>query len=466
MPSPATPLQKAHRRCAFALTLLLLAGLRHHLVWGGAGALPFDLRPWLDAAETACLVAFAWLGARGWLAAVAAVRARSPGLRVLLRASLPLLALAVAVPAFLSADVADYVMRGRVLAVHGGNPYLQVATDFPGDPFLAFGDAAWKGFPLPYGPLVADLQGAVAWLSAQCTFLPHRAQFVLAVVLLKVVFAACLLASALQARAIAARLCGDDGDVAFVAVLWCPLLLNEALATAHNESLLLLTILLAMRAALAERAGASAFALGLGVLTKIVPVLLGPLLLVFAARARRVAAFALGGAFALAVLAFYVWRFFRAPGALDFLQRQSGLAFASVPAASARLLGIDVATTLLVGRAAVLVVLAAATVRLWRQPTPERLLGGSASVLAALACFGLSGFGPWYHVWWVPLALLAGRGYLHRFAHAVVWTAPLCYVVWTSTRQLDERHEFLVLAMGIALPAAIALLRRRAPDAA
>ena len=453
-------LLSARRQCGLALLLLLVAGFRHHLVWGESDRLPFNLRPWLDAGETACLLGFAWFGARGWLAAIAAVRERTPGIRVLVRLSLPLLLLGVLAPPFLSADVADYVMRGRVLSLHGGNPYVNVAAEYPADPFVAFGDAAWKQFPLPYGPLVAELQGALAWLGASCTFLPARAQFLVSVGLFKAVFAGCLLACALLARRLHQRLRVGDGDVAFLAVLWCPLLLNEALASAHNEALLLLTILLAIEGALRSGVGAGAFALGLGTLTKIVPVLLAPPLLAMAIRLRRVGAFACGVAGATAVLALEWWRFFLEPGAREFLQRQSEFTASSVVWALANVLGVAVAPALVVGRVVVVVVLAITTLRIWREPTAPRLVHGAASVLATMACCGLAGFGPWYHVWWVPLALLTGPGYLQRFACAVTFLSPLGYGLWTFSRELGVWHQALVFVTGIGAPALLALAKR------
>jgi hypothetical protein len=460
---PLLALSLARRSCAFALVLLAVAGFRHHLVWGEGSPLGFRLRPWLDAGETACLVGFAWFGTRGWLRAIAAVRERTPGPGALLRATVPLLLLAILVPPFLSADVADYVMRGRVLALHGGNPYVHVATDFPNDPFLAFGDAGWKQFPLPYGPLVADLQGACAWLADRLGApLPLRAQFVLAVVLLKAVFAAALLASAVLARGIGERLRPGGGDAAFVMIAWCPLLLNEALASAHNEALLLLTILAAVHGAIAGRFGLAAFAVGLGVLTKIVPVLIAPLLLVWALRSGRLRAFAAGALAAGGVAAMEAWRFFGDPGALDFLRRQSEVTSVSLAWTAASLLGIETATAVAAGRVVVVAVVAWAALRLWRRPSGDELLGGAAAAFAAMAFFGVAGFGLWYHVWWAPLALLAGPGFLARFAVAVSWLSPLGYVWWTAARRLDDPHQVTALVLGVLLPAVWAQRARRA----
>jgi hypothetical protein len=244
----APSLPRAARTGALALLLLVIAGLRHHLVWGESQHLPFSLRPFLDAFETGCLLGFAWLGARAWMHGMRAVAAAPAGARRLVVASLPLLALAIAVPPFLTTDITDYVMRGRILGLHGANPYLQVAADFPQDPFVAFGDSPWKAFPLPYGPIVADVQGAVAWIAHLFSFLPPLGELVVAIVLLKVVFAVCLVGSALLARGVWARVRPGEQDVAFVCLLWNPLLLNEALAQAHNESLVLLPTMLAVGA--------------------------------------------------------------------------------------------------------------------------------------------------------------------------------------------------------------------------
>jgi hypothetical protein len=108
-------------------------------------------------------------------------------------------------------------------------------------------------------------------------------------------------------------------------------------------------------------------------------------------------------------------------------------------------------------------VLLHAALRLWREPCGERLVHACAGTLAAMSCCGLAVFGPWYHVWWVPLALLLERGWLHRFALAVVWLSPCGYVVWTFARRLDGAHQVAMLAMGVVLPALVALRRPAAP---
>lgn len=458
--SDRTSLVRAVRMGVIAMALLVLAGLRHHLIWGNSPKLPFRLRPWLDALETSCVVAFACLAAVAWWRGMAALRHATLGPRRLLVLSWPLLVTAILVPPFLSADVVDYVMRGRILGVHGANPYVSLASAFATDPFVGFGDAGWKDFPMPYGPLIADLQGGVAWVAHCFSFLPLRTELVLAVLLFKLLFAACLVASAFVARDIAARLRPGSEDVAFVGVLWNPLLLNECVAQTHNEAVLLLLMLLMVRALLAGRAGVGAFALGLGVLTKIVPVVLAPLLLVLAWRTRRARPLLLGASAALLLTAWWTWRFFLDPGALDFLRRQSAVVGASLAWGVSRATGVGIGELLVVGRAVVAAVVLALCVRVWRRPDPDVLLHCAAAALLTTIALGLANLGAWYHVWWAPLALLGRDGWLRRCALSAVVMAPIGYAVWTATRAYDDRFGWVQLSVGLLLPVAAATVWR------
>lgn len=453
--SPSTTVLPMRRLawCAVVAQLLLVAaGLRHHLVWGESERWPF-LLPLLNAGEAACLVGFVLLGGFAWWRGMRTVESERLPLRRLVLLSVPILLAAVLVPPFLSMDPIDYVVRGRVLAIHGANPYVQVANDFPQDPFLAYGDAPWKGFPLPYGPIVADLQGALAWLAHWFRFLPGPGELIVAITLFKLVFASCLLGAALFARKIAALVAPGSEHRCFLAVLWNPLLLNECVANAHNEPLMLLAMMVALWAALRSRAATAAFALGVAALTKFVPVLLGPLLLVQAAKQRRLPAFA-GGVLLTALLALvFWWQFFRAEGSLGFLQRQSQQNAASLLWGVQRLFGLEDARGLLwVGRSVVVAVAGIGAVQVWRRPEPRVLLLAAAAAMLSMVACGLSLHGPWYHVWWLPFALLTARGYLFRAACLVSVSAPFGYLVWVTTRRLDEPSQWLMVTMSLLVP--------------
>lgn len=453
--SPSTEASILRRLVWFAVCaqlLLVAAGLRHHLVWGESARWPW-LLPLLNAGEALAVVGFVGLGGFAWWRGMRAVDHERPPLRRLVLLSVPILVAAILVPPFLSMDPIDYVVRGRVLAIHGANPYVQVGNDFPDDPFLAYGDAPWKGFPLPYGPIVANLQGLLAWIAHWFRFLPGPGELIVAITLFKLVFASCLLGAALVAHRIAAVVAPGSEGRCFVGVLWNPLLLNECVANAHNEPLLLLLLLLAVGASLQSRAGTAAVALGLGVLTKIVPILLGPLLLVQAVKQRRVPAFAAGVAVAGALAAMSWWQFFRADGSLDFLRRQSSQNAASLLWSLQQLLGIDDARGLLwAGRVLVVAVVGVGAVRLWQRPEPRVLLLAAAATMLTLVACGLTLHGPWYHVWWLPFALLTGRGFLFRAACIVSVSAPLGYLVWAAARRHDDASQWLTVTMGLLVP--------------
>ena len=418
------------------LLLLAAAGLRHHLIWGESDRWPW-LLPLLNAFELGGVLGFAALAALGWWRAMRAVDGRSVPLRRLVVRTLPILALAMAVPCFLSADPIDYVIRGRVLALHGANPYLHVASEYPGDPFVAFGDAAWKDMPLPYGPVVANLQGAIAWLAHLLPVSP-RVELIVALALFKLVFAACLLAAAVALHDVAARVSPGRQAGAFVAIAWNPLLLNECVASAHNEPLMWLCLAVAVSAAIGSRFAIATFALGLGALTKVVPVALGPVWLALAVRRGRLLPCLAGfGVFAGLALGFY-WQFFRDHEAFAVFGRQAELSGGSLWWAVGRVFGIGLEWPVRLARVGIALWILLQAGCVWRRPEPRVLLFATASSMFLLAVAGAPLFGVWYHVWWLPFALLLERGFLHRAAVAVSVTGPLAHAVfagWATARR-------------------------------
>lgn len=452
-PAPTDSLARCRRLVLAALVLLAFAGFRHHLFWGQS----YGLLHVLSGLEAACLGAFAVLAACGWWRGMAVAERQPLPLRSLLALSLPILLLAIVVPPFLTTDPVDYVVRGRVMALHGGNPYVQVATDYPDDPFLAFGDHAWKSFPLPYGPVVANLQAGIAWL-AHLLPLPPRGELIAALVLCKLLFGAALVASAWAFARVAERLRAGSGARAFVAVLWNPLLLCECLANAHNESLVLVCLAVATMALLGERLLLAAVALGLGVMTKVVPVLLLPLWSTFALRRWRLLPFAAGLGIAALVGCAFVWQFGDLAGAVAVLGRQSELRGASVWWAVHEATGCGVERLVTVGRAGVVAWIVWSMWRLWRQPTLENVVFGAASSLLMLAVFGAPLFGAWYHAWWIPFALLLERGFLFRCACMASILSPLAWFTWAATRRHDDVSQWNIVLLAVVVPVALAAL--------
>ena len=497
MSAPAPDLARL-RPCSWvacaAQLLLLLAALRHHYVWGESERWPW-LLPLLNTGEALAVLLAAGLSAFAWWRAMGKAEAVAPPLRRLVWLSVPLLLLAVVVPPFLTTDPIDYVVRGRVLAVHGANPYVTVATEFPDDPFLQFGDKAWKSFPLPYGPVLANVQGAAAWLAHQLP-LPPRGELIVALGLLKLLFAGSLLFAATCLARVAAASGGAAAAArTFVAVAWNPLLLVEGVANAHNEPLLVAFVAAAVLAAHRLQWARGAVLLGLSVLTKVTPVVLGPLLLVRALRTGGLRALLLGGLVVVGLGGLFYLQFFRADGAFDVLRRQGELSGASLAWAGDQLTGAGVGPFVWLGRGVVVLVVALGMWRLWRpatsssrafssttRPSPsstaspaspaapgpippaapgspspaEPLVAPAATALAALACGGAALFGVWYHCWWIPLALLGRRTFVARFAIAASCTSLLAYLPWTFARRLDAPAQWCNVVFAVLLPLLIA----------
>lgn len=454
MPSPtdATSLRRLAWLAVGAQVLLIAAGLRHHLVWGESERWPW-LLPLLNAGEGGSLIGFALLGGIAWWRGMRAVDGAALPVRRLVLLSLPILGAAILVPPFLTMDPIDYVVRGRVLSLHGGNPYVQVASDFPADPFLAYGDRAWKSFPLPYGPIVANVQGAIAWLAHRFEFLPRPGELIVALTLFKLLFAGCLLGTALLARGVAERVLPGSGDRALLAILWNPVLLGEGVANAHNEPLLVLATMGAVAAAVAGRAGAAVFTLAIAVGTKFVPALLGPLLLVHAARHRRLLAFVSGVAACVLLAALFWWQFFRAEGSLGFLGKQTAQNMPSIAWLVQRLLGVDdVAVVLWPARGIAVITAGFAAVQVWQRPDARTFVAAAATTMLVLMLLGFSQHGCWYHLWWLPLALVLGRGYLFRAACLVSVIAPVSHIGWACTRSYEPPWDWIGLALSLLLP--------------
>jgi len=66
-------------------------------------------------------------------------------------------------PSLLSKDVFDYMVQGRILAIHGANPFVTPAQTFAADDFVrAMG---WPQFTTLYGPAWVSAAGILAFVS-------------------------------------------------------------------------------------------------------------------------------------------------------------------------------------------------------------------------------------------------------------------------------------------------------------
>ena len=79
-----------------------------------------------------------------YLAALALLRRKPPGLRAVLLVALAIQVAPLAGPLLLSTDAWTYWEYGRIAAVHGGNPYVDTPSEFSSDPAYEHAGAAWR----------------------------------------------------------------------------------------------------------------------------------------------------------------------------------------------------------------------------------------------------------------------------------------------------------------------------------
>jgi hypothetical protein len=139
------------------------------------------------------------------------------------------LGMVVAAPPLLSRDVYSYAAYGRILTVHGSNPYLQPPAAFPGDPFVAVASPEWVSARSVYGPAFTLASAGLArtWSgSVWGTILAFKA-------LAGISVAAAAALAALAARQLRP---GREAAAAVVVVL-NPVIVLHTVGGGHNDAL-------------------------------------------------------------------------------------------------------------------------------------------------------------------------------------------------------------------------------------
>ncbi len=352
-------------------------------------------------------------------------------------------------PGMLSHDAFVYAGYGRVLTVHGANPYFVPLTAYPRDPLIPFDD--WSNAPAAYGPV---------WLliCALCSLFSGSdpLQYVL---IYRALGLAAHLSNAVLIMMILRKMGCSPRTVALGTLLyaWNPLALLESCQGGHNDTFMVTLILLGMLFCLqAERREMRRFvdlryflpalvAFTLATLVKFTAAPLIVSLLVWIARAtlypttksalpiqrlewRRallvvVSAALLSGALALAFYAPF-WIGYSIPAIVgSFTSPPSAYkAYGSIMSAITKWIGIHglpeqrwLANALYVlslhstwsslNLLVVVVTIGVGGIWLWRVPTMRTLALASLSVLGALLIV-TPWFFPWYVLWLVGLAAI------------------------------------------------------------
>ena len=164
-------------------------------------------------------------------------------------------------------DVFDYIMRARITAVYGGNPFALTPNIFSFDPFFHY--VGWPGYTSSYGPLW-ELMAAMISHFAGNGFLANLLGFKL----LNLVFYA---GSTVLVVLILKHVSPERVLQGVVLFAWNPLTLYEGLGNSHNDIVMIFFLLLGIYAVLRNHFSWGMLALMAGALVKIIPLMLLPL---------------------------------------------------------------------------------------------------------------------------------------------------------------------------------------------
>ncbi len=163
-------------------------------------------------------------------------------------------------------DIYDNIFHGRIVGIYGSNPFQQLISNFPNDPFFSY--TRWKNVPSAYGPAWELLAGLTARLAGNGIIAN-----VLAFKLLPGVFQ---LASVAVIALFLRRTAPDQTLSGVLLAGWNPVVLYETWGNGHNDMAMVFWIILAVFLISRKRYTLATLSLVAGALIKYVPVLLIP----------------------------------------------------------------------------------------------------------------------------------------------------------------------------------------------
>jgi len=324
-------------------------------------------------------------------------------------------------------DIYDNIFHGRILGVYGANPFRDLISSFPHDPFYQY--PYWKNSPSAYGPLWETLAGITAW-SAGDGIIANILAFKILPGLFHLASVAVVI---LYLRRI------EPGRALSGALLlgWNPLLLYETWGNGHNDIAMIFWVLLAALLISQEQYSLGTLSLVAGMLIKFIPVLLIPAAMLIGyqslktlkSRFRFIVKTALAGAFLILIAYIPFWN-----GMATFsIGRRMQMFTTSFPAVMYRILkpalGWSEAARLVslaaLGLLAIFMLIQ--ILRAQKQESAKDFLQSAFSILAFYLLVTCLWFQQWYGIWLISLApLLPVRS--RRFA--------LVFGFWVLSKQL------------------------------
>jgi hypothetical protein len=331
-------------------------------------------------------------------------------------------------------DIFGYIADGRLLALHGANPFVVPPSAFADDPIVRF--LAFPREPSQYGPIWALLSGGLARIA--------NGDLVTEVLLYKLLAALAHLAGGGVVFRVAQHLSRDRAQARASAYLFVfnPLLLWEMVANAHNDGLMMLLGLCGVWMFVSQRNLLVLPALALGALVKVPVALIAPSL--FIGMWRRHWTRAVEGLLLAVALAAVIYRpFWEGPDTLTALKRTD--LFTASMASVLRLAirpSVGIAEASLVARTVSLSAFAAvaviAVLLAIRADTDADVLNAAYVSLLGAVLLLTTWFQAWYIVWplaigaaladprrHLEVALLSLGGLLQYFVFIYLWVMGL-----------------------------------------
>jgi hypothetical protein len=221
-------------------------------------------------------------------------------------------------PGTFTTDLFSYAMYGYIPRVYELNPYLYVPGHFPGNRMTSWIHPVWYYTPSIYGPIWVSFS---SWLTG---FTQDRSLVDQALAYRLVSNLAHLVNLGLVALLIR-KLRAPRPVSMLLLFAWSPLLLFEFAASGHNDSVMMLFVLLAFFLVANRRHLLAIAALSAGALVKVTPVLLLPLLLVhwaggYSGWLTRLRALFLGGALSLGMAVALYWPWYSGPETFQLVE--------------------------------------------------------------------------------------------------------------------------------------------------
>jgi hypothetical protein len=324
-------------------------------------------------------------------------------------------------------DIYDNIFHGRILGVYGANPFRDLISEFPHDPFFQY--PWWKNSPSAYGPLWETLAGITAWLAGDGIITN-----ILAFKILPGIFH---LTSIAVVVSFLRRVQPRHALSGALLLGWNPVVLYETWGNGHNDIAMIFWILLAALLISQKHYSLGTLSLVAGALIKFIPVLLIPaaLLIGYSSLENLKSRFwffvktVLASAFLILIAYAAFWN-----GMETFsVGRRMQMFTTSVPAVVYRILKPDfgwfeAAQVVSLGALGLLAIFTLIqTLRLQKQEPAEDFLQTAFNILAFYLLVTCLWFQQWYGIWLISLApLLSLRS--RRFA--------LVFGFWVLSKQL------------------------------